>query len=103
MLFITFNCTSIAGSPSTKEYGGAFVNCWLRDMNVEQAVIFAKPILENQGWAIQGIEESYDIKRIDYADKHSSDGLASYDEAERKGSCFMIHTYPKEKLIGGAA
>jgi hypothetical protein len=103
MLFITFNCSTVSNALSTNKYGGAFINMWARDMNLEQAMNFARPYLEAQGWSIQGVEESCDITRDDYADKHSTEGLASFEEAERNGTCFMIHTFPKEELNGSAA
>ncbi len=94
MLYLRFCCAP--ATESTSGFGGAIINCWIKELDGRDAEEFARSVIEERGWNIESIEDRYPIAREDYADGHSPEGLAAFEDAERTGQCFVCHTFFSE-------
>jgi len=75
-------------------YLGAFVNCYIRCLTVEEARRAAREELESESWEIVEEGESYAVDEATY-DEHS-DGWAYVRQVQVDGRVLVFHTYPIE-------
>jgi hypothetical protein len=85
------------------QYGGAYINCWINVDKHPEAESFARKIIDEEGWIVEGVEESYPITLEDYSDNHSPEGMQSIKDAIKNGSSFTFHTFPNSEMSGGVA
>jgi len=102
MVFITFECAPASRVNANKKFGGAFVSCWVKTHDQKEAKQFARKFVREQGWRVVKLDQCCNIMRVDYDDNHSRDGVLSFDDAERNGSSFTFHTFPKSRRKSGA-
>jgi len=96
MLLLEFSCTPKRSSSLNKIYGGAFITCWIDQSDLKNAEVFARGVLDAEGWQIQRLNHIETIARSDFDNGHSPEGLALFEEATRYGSAIKIHTYPND-------
>ena len=79
-------------NPESKEYGGAYVNCWVKaDTSTDALSKFKEYILE-QRWSFIKLEDIFTVQREQYLD--DPDSLESYDNAVQYGLGAIFHTWP---------
>ena len=74
--YLLIEAVPYATNDESKEFGGAYVNCWIKATNQQSAIKKAKAYIASERWETVNIEEIYLSNRNYY-----------YDEPELK-SCF---------------
>lgn len=82
-----------ANNNESKEFAGAFVNCWVKANDEKTALKRAEEYIDFEGWEIIHIEEIYLSKRDYYIDDPESESC--YDLACEYGesavfNCWML-------------
>lgn len=76
----------------SKEFGGAYINCWVKAKDPRSAVKAAKRYIASEGWETLAIEEVYLSDREHYLD--APDLLSCYDAACGSGISAIFNTWP---------
>lgn len=92
MLFFMFECKPAARSVELATYGGAFVNCWVDEDNLNKAERMAKEVIASEGWEVTQVEEAYPIRAEDY--ENNEEGLRHYYEAQVTNLALVFCTWP---------
>ena len=81
-----------AGSDKSYEFGGAYVNCWVKGEDVREVLKRIDFILRNESWIIKEIrkQEIIDI----HTHVYSEDSLEYIQQAEVDGESFLVNTWP---------
>lgn len=88
--------TSIDNDES-KEFGGAYINIWVKAETKDAALTKAKEFIVDEGWVLVNVEEAYAVNRADYTDDPDMDDpgvLECYDEACEQGISAIFYTWP---------
>jgi hypothetical protein len=89
-----FNFHTLPANPDVDpDAGGAFVNCWIQESNIEAAEIIARQGIEDSGWTITDYEEQ---PRKTNRDCWGEDKLVYYDQALIDREVWVFHRYPIE-------
>jgi hypothetical protein len=94
IFFLLIEVTPAPNSAHFSEVGGAFVNCWIKSNTEESAAITAQASIQNDGWIIITIEETFIAEKEIYSDKPES--LELFEQAEIDGEAYRFHTWPLE-------
>ena len=81
----------------SKEFGGAYINIWVKSETKEAALTKAKEFIVDEGWVLVNDEEAYAVNRADYTDDPDMDApgvLECYDEACEQGISAIFYTWP---------
>ena len=81
----------------SKEFGGAYINIWVKSETKEAALTKAKEFIVDEGWVLVNVEEAYAVNRADYIDDPDMDDpdvLECYDEACEQGISAIFNTWP---------
>ena len=81
--------------PSHADYGavdGAWAACWVASEDPEEAEKAARAFLEDLGWDIETLAESYPVTRGQYPSQ--SESLERFDQAVIDGIVVTLHTWP---------
>ncbi len=89
--YIMAEAVPAKGSAESKEFGGAYINIWVRAQTTDEALIAAKAHIAREGWELVNIEEVFVPDRNGYTEQESLD---CYDEACREGLSSVFYTYP---------
>lgn len=94
---MTIYCVMIEAVPNrknseSKEYGGAYVNCWIKADAPVEAVEKAKGYIHKENWNFVNIEDIFSVQRERYLDE--PDSLECYDNAVQYGLDAIFYTWP---------
>lgn len=78
-------------NPESKEFGGAFINLWVKATTKNEALKKAKNYIDNVNWKFVNAEEISVVQRSKYIDK--PDSLECYDEACENGLGAIFYTW----------
>lgn len=81
-------------NPESKEYGGAYISCWVKADNPTDALRKVKEYIHEQNWAFIKTEDIFTVQREQYIDE--PDSLECYDNALQYGFDAIFHTWPKD-------
>ena len=95
MHYLIYDAQPKANSDKAKEFGGAYVSCWIMSDNLEEANLIAKGMISEQGWVNITLDEGYEIDESHY--KNKKDGLEYYRQALIDKEVLVFHTYPIEE------
>jgi hypothetical protein len=86
-------------NPESEECVGAFVNCWVKSINIKLALNKAKKFVSNQGWEVKSIEDQFIASRDMYIGETEEDEelLECFDEAMSDGISAIFYTYTSEE------
>jgi len=87
-----FLIKTVPRGDDAKQFGGAYVNCWINFQREDGAQQLALFYLEKEGWRIEGVEETKSVGRETY--EENSDSLVYFNEAEQDGCSFVVNTWP---------
>ncbi len=73
-------------------YGGAYVSCWIKTQDAEDAEIQARKEIYKAGWLVQKKEDSFRVEEKQYGNAPQS--LEYFRQAETDGECYVFHTWP---------
>lgn len=79
-------------NPESKEYGGAYVNCWVKADTPTDALSKFKEYILEQRWSLIKIEDMFTAQREKYLDV--PDSLECYDNAVQYGLGAIFQTWP---------
>ena len=79
-------------NPESKEFGGAFVNCWVKASAQEDALKRVQEFIKNENWMFIKTEDIWEAQRQSYIDL--PDSLECYDEACEIGLSAVFNTWP---------
>jgi len=84
-------------NPESKEFGGAFISCWVKAATKKEAASKAKKNIDEENWRFIRTEESFVAQRDLYLELPYS--LECYDEACENGIAAIFHTWPIDEEI----
>ena len=79
-------------NPESKEYSGAYINCWVKADTPADAVKKAKEYIHNENWDFVSIEDIFSVQRERYLE--DPDSLECYDNAIQYGLDAIFYTWP---------
>jgi hypothetical protein len=91
---IKFNCKPKQNVPESKEFGGAFINCWIEATDIDEAFDLAKNLVSETNWKVLKTEDKFEIRRDDLINDQT--GQKNYDQTMKDKWILNIHTYPKK-------
>jgi hypothetical protein len=87
------------GEPAFAEYGGAMINVYTTELAEQAAVALAIRGVNEAGWQLQAVDETYLLTRADLAGA-TPEGMAYFEQALLDGVVVVIHTYPATPQAG---
>ena len=79
-------------NPESKEYGGAYINCWVKADTPADAMSKVKEYIHEQNWHFIKAEDTFTVQRERYIDE--PDSLECYDNALQYGLDAIFYTWP---------
>ena len=79
-------------NPESKEFGGAFVNCWVKASTQKDALKRVQEFIKNENWIFMKVEDIWEAQRQSYIDL--PDSLECYDAACEIGLSAVFNTWP---------
>ena len=79
-------------NPESKEYGGAYISCWVKADNPTDALRMVKEYIRKQNWSFQKTEDIFTVQRERYIEE--PDSLQGYDNALQYGLVAVFYTWP---------
>ena len=79
-------------NPESKEFGGAYINCWVNAATQKDALSKVKEYIDEEDWTFIKTEDIFLAQRHLYLDE--PDSLECYDEACKNGISAMFYTWP---------
>jgi hypothetical protein len=95
MYLITYRGKPTSKSPEAKQFGGGYINCWIKQRKFEKADAMARSGIADNNWKIETLEEAYQVTRKNYS--NDDDGLEYFEQALIDEIVFVYYTYPKRK------
>jgi hypothetical protein len=92
LYLITVEALPNPGTEDFEEYGGAFVNVYIRETSEASALGAAEQEVASAGWSCKAVESVEYVTREDFID--DPDGLENFLEALKDGVVTVFHTYP---------
>lgn len=81
-------------NPESQEYGGAYVNCWVKADTPYDALNKVKEYICEQNWVFCQTEDMFTVQREQYDDE--PDSLECYDNALQYGFDAVFYTWPTD-------
>ena len=81
-------------NPESKEYSGAYINCWVKADTPTDALCKVKEYIHEQHWSFVKLEDIFTVQRERYLDE--PDSLEGYDNASQYGLDAIFYTWPRE-------
>ncbi len=91
MYFLIYAARPNEGTKAYRKYGGADVACWIKTGNREVARQRARKLIEERGWAVEGLEEEHSMTRELAL---ASEGFRYYEQALIDGEVLVFVTHP---------
>ena len=79
-------------NPECNEFGGAFINCWVKASTQKDALNRAKEYINKKDWMFIKTDDIRIAQRQSYIDL--PDSLECYDEACKFGLSAIFNTWP---------
>jgi len=77
--YLLMEAKPYSNNPESNEFGGAYVNCWVKAKNARLALQSAEEFLNSEGWEFVDIEEMNVSNRDSYINE--PEFLDCYDSA----------------------
>lgn len=81
-------------NPESKEYGGAYINCWVKADRPADALARAKEYILEQNWRFIRLEDRFAVQREQYLEEPES--LEGHDNAVQYGVDAVFYMWTKE-------
>ena len=92
LYLVTIEAVPNAGTDDFREYGGAYVNVYVRETSDAAALALAQREIAESGWTCTVIESVAYVTRDDFTSE--DDGLESFEQALIDGVVLDFHTFP---------
>lgn len=93
MYFFTFLSQPTPDAQEFAESGGAYVNCWIRNDDRDQAQARAAELIRDYGWTVDALEDSGTVSSEDYRD--DDEDREFYEQALVEGEVLVFNTWPR--------
>ena len=90
--YIMIEAIPNSNNPERNEFGGAYINCWVKASTQKEALKRAKDYIKNENWMFIKTEDIWEAQRQSYIDLPES--LECYDEACKIGLSAIFNTWP---------
>lgn len=94
VFIINIKCKPNPSVLELSEFGGAYINCWVEETQIKNAVDFAIEKVKENNWNIVRIENKYQVNKDDLTD--DSQSLDYFEQTLIDKWILNIHTYPKK-------
>ena len=84
-------------NPESKEFGGAFINCWVKAPTQKDALRRVKEYIAEENWVYVKTEDIWIAERDLYI--NLPDSLECYEEACKIGMSFIFNTWPIDEDV----
>ena len=84
-------------SPEKSEFGGAFVNIWVRAASKDTALLKAREYVDSEEWVFVELKDMHEARCETYLSEPGS--LEGYDNACEYGIDAEFYTWPAEELV----
>jgi len=91
MYFIRFNARANHTKQPSISYAGTAIACWIDLPDQSDAEKRARVVIEDQGWTIESVDDSYEITELSYSD--DKDGLKYYEQALIDREVFVFYPW----------
>ena len=81
--------------PHEKHYAGAYINCYIKDQTVRNALYIAKGWIADNGWEPLTVEQQREIAEEDY--EEGSDAREYIRQALTDEEVFVYHVYERDE------
>jgi len=95
IFYVQFEALPNPGSHDFKEFGGAYVNCWVSASSETQAKDIARKSIGEAQWHVVAVEEEVREVNEQYYSENI-EGLEHYEQALLDGECYVFHRWPNE-------
>lgn len=93
MHFFTFLSQPTENAEEFAEFEGAYVNCWIRHDNREEAQERAAELIRQYGWTVDALEDSGTVSSEDY--RQDDEDREFYEQALVEGEVLVFNTWPR--------
>jgi hypothetical protein len=94
VFIIKFKCKPNPSATELSEFGGAYINCWVEETQINNAIDLASEKVKENNWSIIRIEDKFQINKDDLTD--DSQSLEYFEQTLIDKWLLNIHTYPKK-------
>ncbi|HWN42866.1 MAG TPA: hypothetical protein VNW71_11630 [Thermoanaerobaculia bacterium] len=93
MHFFTFMSQPTPNAEEFAEFEGAYVNCWIRNDNRDEAQARAIELIRDYGWTVDALEDSGTVSSEDY--QEGDEDREFYEQALVEGEVLVFNTWPR--------
>lgn len=90
--YIFLEGNPLSDNKESKEFAGAYINCWANSKNKTAAKDKAIEYVHSQGWEVMNIKEIFVTNRERYVDE--PDSLECFNQAIKCGIGAIFYTWP---------
>ena len=102
IFYMQYEAIPLPESEDFEEWGGAYVNCWVKAESEDEASKLASASIHERGGKIIAVEEECrEVTQDVYAE--DEEGRAYFDQAALDGECYVYHQWPIDMQEGDTA
>jgi len=99
IFYAQYHAEPLPGSEQFEVSGGAYVSCWVKAKNVNEASLLISTTIKEAGWKVVGVEdECQQVDELWYA--QDSKGKEHFAQAVSDGECYVFDQWPIEPQEG---
>lgn len=94
--FVMVHATPKPDNEESETCGGAYITCWIRASDLDEAVARAHARTSIEGWVADELHTAKQVHREYYDPVEDAETLESFDEAVAYGEAAVLHIHPIE-------
>lgn len=91
MQYIHYHAKQDPGFDHDGIYGGADIECWIKDQTQKNGLIIAEEWIKESGWLVAEVVQHVEISRSDF--ESDDEDIAYYEQAIHDGQVFVYNIY----------
>lgn len=96
IFYLQFEGTPRSTHPQTDQIGGAFINCWIKAVSIEDAIHIARLEIEGWRWIIDEPDEAYEVDQTSYL--RNPEGREHFEQAVIDDAVYVFYNWPANEL-----
>jgi hypothetical protein len=92
MHYLTFLAVPTPDAKEFHDAGGAYVSCWIRNEDRQDAEQRARDLIQDYGWTVESLEEGSTVTSADYGP--DDEDREFYEQALTEGEVLVFNTWP---------
>ena len=93
MYFFTFLSQPTPHAQEFADFEGAYVNCWIRNDDRDEAQARAAELIRDYGWTVEALEGSETVSSGNYPE--DDEDREFYEQALVEGEVLVFNTWPR--------